>query len=115
MRIRFSLGRFLRMPSCALWLVYFLFFLSGISGLMYEVVWLRMLSRILGNTVYAASTVLAAFMAGLALGSFLIGQFIDRARRPLLWYGPSRTWYRPDGAVLALVAASGLARVPGCL
>ncbi len=68
-----------------LWL-YPLFFLSGISGLMYEVVWVRMLTRVLGSTVYATSTVLAAFMAGLGLGSFLIGRFIDRVRRPLLWY-----------------------------
>jgi spermidine synthase len=68
------------------WL-YALFFLSGISGLLYEVVWFRMLGRILGNTAYATATVLAAFMAGLALGSLLTGRAIDRARRPLLRYG----------------------------
>ncbi len=67
------------------WL-FWLFFLSGISGLMYQVVWVRMLTRILGHTVYATSTVLAAFMAGLALGSFLAGRWIDRSRRPLVWY-----------------------------
>jgi spermidine synthase len=68
------------------WL-YCLFFLSGSSGLLYEVVWLRILIRILGNTVYAASTVLAAFMAGLALGSFLVRRFTDRSQRPLRVYG----------------------------
>ena len=47
--------------------VYAMFFLSGISGLIYETVWLRMLIRVLGNTVYATSIILAAFMAGLAL------------------------------------------------
>ncbi len=67
------------------WL-FWLFFLSGISGLMYQVVWVRMLTRILGHTVYATSTVLAAFMAGLALGSFLAGRWVDRSRRPLAWY-----------------------------
>jgi spermidine synthase len=67
------------------WL-YGLFFLSGISGLMYEVVWFRMLGRVLGSTVHATATVLAAFMAGLALGSLAAGRFIDRSRRPLLWY-----------------------------
>ena len=56
--------------------VYLLFFASGISGLMYQVVWLRMLSRLLGVTIYATSTVLAAFMGGLALGSFFIGRLI---------------------------------------
>lgn len=63
-----------------------LFFVSGSSGLIYEVVWLRMLSRTLGSTVYAASTILAVFMAGLALGSFVFGRFSDRVRRPLMLY-----------------------------
>jgi spermidine synthase len=55
-------------------LIYAMFFLSGISGLIYETVWLRILSRILGNTVYATSVILAAFMAGLAIGSFVLGK-----------------------------------------
>ncbi len=55
---------------------YLLFLASGISGLMYQVVWLRMLSRLLGATIYATSTVRAAFMGGLALGSFFIGRLI---------------------------------------
>ena len=63
-----------------------LFLISGCSGLIYEVVWLRMLSRTLGSTVYATSTILAVFMAGLALGSFVFGRFADRVRRPLLLY-----------------------------
>ncbi len=68
------------------WL-YALFFLSGVSGLLYEVVWLRQLTRVLGYTVYASATVLAAFMAGLALGSLVGGRFIDRSRQPLRVYG----------------------------
>lgn len=67
-------------------LLFGLFFVSGVCGLMYEVVWVRMLTRILGSTSYATSTVLAVFMGGLALGSYLSGRFIDRVRRPLLWY-----------------------------
>ncbi|MDR3632839.1 MAG: fused MFS/spermidine synthase [Isosphaeraceae bacterium] len=63
-----------------------LFFLSGISGLLYEVVWLRMLTRLLGNTVYATSTVLAAYMGGLGIGSHLAGHVVDRAGRPLRLY-----------------------------
>ncbi len=53
---------------------------------MYEVVWLRMLSRTLGSTVYATSTILAVFMGGLALGSFNFGRVADRVRRPLVFY-----------------------------
>lgn len=67
-------------------IICFIFFASGISGLIYEVVWLRMLSRIMGVTIYATSTVVAAFMAGLALGSFLFGWFIDRREDPLRVY-----------------------------
>ncbi len=58
--------------------IYCLFFMSGISGLIFETVWLRMLSRTLGNTVWATAVVLAAFMAGLALGSLILGRYGDR-------------------------------------
>jgi spermidine synthase len=63
-----------------------LFFLSGISGLIYEVVWIRMLTRVLGNTTSATSIVLSAYMGGLGLGSLLIGRYADRVRRPLRLY-----------------------------
>jgi len=75
-----------RNSTNAFLLVYFIFFGSGICGLIYEVVWLRMLARIMGVTIYATSTVVAAFMAGLALGSFLLGRFIDRREDPLRIY-----------------------------
>lgn len=49
--------------------------------------WLRLLALVFGVTVWAASTVLASFMGGLALGSFVAARFADRARDPLRWYG----------------------------
>jgi spermidine synthase len=64
---------------------YGLFFLSGLCGLIYEVIWNRMLVLIMGNTTLATSTILASFMAGLGLGSYFWGRFIDSGRvRPLL-------------------------------
>jgi spermidine synthase len=60
-----------------------LFYFSGIAGLIYQVLWLRRLSVIFGVTVYAASTVLAAFMAGLAIGSALAGRVMRRGYSPL--------------------------------
>lgn len=63
------------------------FFLSGAAGLVYEVVWTRMLTQIFGNTTYAIATVLAAFMAGLALGSYLFGRIADRGKNDFLLYG----------------------------
>ena len=64
-----------------------LFFLSGTSALIYQVLWLRLLGLVFGVTVYAASTVWAVFMAGLAVGSFAGGRMADRVRRPLVWLG----------------------------
>ncbi len=68
-------------------LVLLLFLASGSAGLMYQVVWLRMLARTFGVTIHATATVVAAFMAGLALGSYLLGRVIDRRRDPLRVYG----------------------------
>jgi len=66
--------------------VYLLFFFSGITGLVYEVIWTRMFAIVFGATAFAISTVLAAFMAGLALGSFYFGRFIDKRGNPLKIY-----------------------------
>ena len=67
--------------------IYALFYLSGIAGLIYQVLWLRRLSVIFGVTVYAASTVLAAFMAGLSIGSALSGRVMRRGVAPLAAFG----------------------------
>jgi spermidine synthase len=63
------------------------FFSSGIASLMLEVVWARILGTVFGNTVLASSTVLTAFMLGLAIGGIVIGKRVDRCARPLLLYG----------------------------
>ena len=63
------------------------FLLSGISGLIYEVVWTRMLTYVFGGTTLAVSTVLTAFLGGLAIGSYFGGKFIDHFKKPLLAYG----------------------------
>ena len=57
------------------------------SALVYQVLWLRLLGLVFGVTTYAASTVWASFMAGLAVGSFAAGRLADRVRRPLMWFG----------------------------
>lgn len=74
------------------------FVLSGASGLIYQVVWVRMLSLVFGVTAYAISTVLSSFFAGLALGSLLAGRLAPRLRSPLRAYAGAE----------ALVAVCGL-------
>ena len=85
-------------------MIYLLFFLSGISGLIYQVIWVRMFGNVFGNTIYSASIVVAVFMLGLGAGSYLIGVWADR-----------RYQARPDsllrayGNVELLIGAIGLA------
>ena len=69
--------------SRVLLIILVLFFLSGACGLVYEVVWMRMLTLVFGATAFATSTILASFMAGLALGSFYFGRVIDRGGNAL--------------------------------
>src|SRR5436853_3793959 len=68
-------------------ILYVIFFLSGATGLVYEVIWVRLTGLVFGNTSHAISTVLGAFMAGLALGSWKLGQKADRISNPLRMYG----------------------------
>lgn len=75
------------------------FFLSGGSGLVFETLWTRKLALVFGSTTLSVSSVLTAFMGGLALGSWLLGRRVaDRVQRPILWYA----------AVEGLVGAWGL-------
>ena len=63
------------------------FFFSGFSSLVYEVIWMRRLALFFGSDVYSAALTLSAFMGGLTLGSLLAARYVDRLRRLLVWYG----------------------------
>jgi spermidine synthase len=83
--------------------VLILFLLSGACGLVYEVVWSRVMTEIFGSTVLAVGTVLAAFMSGLALGSYLLGKRADRSTNPLRLYA-----YLEIGVGLTALASMAL-------
>ena len=76
----------MRRPGIFRATVLVLFFLSGATGLVYEVVWHKMLVLVFGSTAFATATILASFMSGLALGSFCFGRLADRYREPLKVY-----------------------------
>jgi spermidine synthase len=63
------------------------FFCSGAAALIYQVAWLKALGLLFGRTTYAITAVLAAFMAGLALGSWWLGRRAERAVNPFRLYG----------------------------
>ena len=59
-------------------LVLAFFFISGLCGLLYEVVWIRVAGTVIGNTTFAIGTVVGVFMGGLALGAWWGGRQADR-------------------------------------
>lgn len=63
-----------------------IFFLSGASALIFESLWFRLAGLSLGNSVWSASLVLAAFMGGLALGNGLVARLHRRVLHPVRLY-----------------------------
>jgi spermidine synthase len=69
------------------WAVYLAIGLSGCTALGAEVVWTRLLSLLLGGTVYTFSIILAVFLLGLAIGSCAAAVLSQRVGRPRLMLG----------------------------
>ena len=64
-----------------------LFFFSGLAALIYEVLWMKELGLLFGNTAHATATTLTAFFLGLALGGYYWGQRAAKLENPLQTYG----------------------------
>ena len=64
-----------------------LFFLSGATGLIYELLWVRVLYQSFGSTIQSVTTVVAAYMGGLGLGAWALGRVADRSQKPAVLYG----------------------------
>ncbi|MDR1759296.1 MAG: fused MFS/spermidine synthase [Fibrobacter sp.] len=67
-------------------LIYVLFALSGVAGLIYEGSWARYLKLFLGHASYGQVLTLCIYMGGLALGSFIAGKMVSKIKRPLRAY-----------------------------
>src|SRR5262245_49726252 len=70
-----------------IWLVGLAFTVSGFTSLVLEIVWSKALALLLGSTLHSMSTVVAAYLAGLALGAYVTGRLVHRVARPLRLYG----------------------------
>lgn len=64
----------------------FCLFVSGLTGLAYEICWIRKASLVFGSATFALSTVLAVFFGGMAIGCFLFGRYSQRTNHPLKVY-----------------------------
>lgn len=82
-----------------------LFFLSGATGLIYQLLWVRVLYQTFGSTIYSVTTVVAAFMGGLGLGAWLLGRHADRHPRPAALYGWLEIAIGAFGVVSPLILA----------
>lgn len=86
-----------------------LFFFSGLTGLIYEILWTRRLNLTFGHSILAVSTVVTAYMGGLALGSGLGGRWSDRR----LLRGEKASWFLGCyGALEAFVGIWALLSLP---
>ncbi|MFA7943843.1 fused MFS/spermidine synthase [Pseudomonas brenneri] len=87
-----------------------LLFTSGAAALVYQVLWIKQLSLVVGVEVYAITTGISAFFAGLALGSLLFGRWADRLARPLVLYAALEIFVAVLGVSATL--ALGMAASP---
>ena len=85
-------------------LLYALFFCSGVSGLIYQVVWVREFGNVFGATIHTTSLVVALFMLGLGSGSVLVGRWADRR-----YLQAPESLLRAYGFAEFLIAGLGLA------
>ncbi len=83
------------------------FFFSGFAALIYQVAWQRLVLRILGSTLPAVSLVLAVFMAGLALGSFINARLWPKISNPLKAYAVIELAVGAAGLLSLLVFRAG--------
>jgi len=67
-------------------LLFFIFTLSGVAGLIYELIWTNYLKLFLGHAAYAQTLVLMIFMGGMAIGAWIAGQTTARIKRLFLAY-----------------------------
>jgi spermidine synthase len=94
----------LRFDRRMAWSALFLFF-SGTAALIYQVLWIRQLSLVVGVEVYSITVAVSAFFAGLAAGGALLGRMADRWERPLLLYALLEAGVALAGFVVTIALA----------
>lgn len=85
-----------------------LLFLSGVSALIYQTIWIKQMTLVVGVDVYAVTTGVGAFFAGMALGSAVFGRFADRSANPLRIYAGLELGI----AILGVASTLALASAP---
>jgi spermidine synthase len=100
-----------------------LFVGSGCAALIYEVVWLQMLSLIVGSSAISIGVVLGTFMGGMCAGSLLLSRYVSRQQHPLRVYAMLEAGIGICGLLIVtllpfigkLYVAIGLGGIPGLM
>jgi spermidine synthase len=74
-------------PAWLRFSIYACFFLSGAASIVFEILWSRQFVTVFGNSAYAASIVLCAYMAGLGFGGWIGGRLADQIQRRMIAFG----------------------------
>lgn len=82
--------------------IHAMFFLSGAGALAFETIWFAQAGLVVGNSVWSAALVVAAFMAGLALGNALAARLARRATNLVLAYAAVEAIAAVSGALLVI-------------
>ena len=94
-------------------LLYAIFFVSGASALMFEMLWFRQAGLALGNSVWASSLVLSAFMGGLALGNAAAARYAATVQNGVRLYALAEVAIATSGVALVyLLPVFGVALAP---
>ena len=83
------------------------FALSGFAGIVYQIGWARQFALVFGTTEVAVTLVLAAYMAGLGLGAWLVQRFLTVIDRPVRAYAALELLIGVSAAVLVPAAITG--------
>ncbi|MCX7944407.1 MAG: fused MFS/spermidine synthase [Deltaproteobacteria bacterium] len=65
------------------WILIVVSFISGIISMLYQIMWTRSLSMVIGSSTYAFTIILTTFLLGISLGSFLFSRFIIKRDDPI--------------------------------
>ncbi|HUU82053.1 MAG TPA: fused MFS/spermidine synthase [Phycisphaerae bacterium] len=82
------------------WLLLIAYGISGFAAMVYQICWTRVLITLFGAHTYAFTCILGAFILGLAIGSMLMGKWVDRIRNPVLGFGLCEIGIALGGAVV---------------
>jgi spermidine synthase len=84
-------------------LLLIIFGISGMTALIYEITWIRPLSLVFGTTLYSVTTIVASFILGLGLGSWIMGKYTDRMKNTLQYFAITQVFIGIYGIFLLLV------------